>query len=55
MHPGGGGVLRDKKDRDDRRKINIKNTNKPAFINEAYSKYLFLYPNKYQFLYPNKY
>ena len=68
-----GGVLRGKKDRDDRRKsykttlkntkpqnlrtlkyttwskINLKNTNKPEFIKEAYSKELFLYPNKYQF------
>ena len=30
-------------------KINLKNTNKPEFIKEAYSKDVFLYPNKYLF------
>ena len=29
--------------------MNLKNTNKPEFIKEAYSKYLLLYPNKYHF------
>ena len=32
-----------------RSKINLKNTNQPEFIKEAYSKDLFLYPKKYQF------
>ena len=46
---GGGGGEKNRRGRLSPSKINLKNTDKPEFIKEVYSKDLFLYPNKYQF------